>query len=368
MGGPQHWTRPGRPVFRPRARPGRHGHGSARTSAPTPARPRGKRVPRVAMPPSSRRPTATRSRSSRPRRRTGCRTSCRCATRGWPSRRSPTTGARRRSWPSTSPRRPRTDIIVQASGDAHLSNFGLFASPERTLVFDANDFDETLPGPWEWDVKRLAASMVIAGRANGFSAVQNREATMATVRGYRQWMARYAGMRLLDVWYASITDDDIREAAEATGMLARPDRGGAPRSGSRPSSARRAARRHACLRVADRGRRRPPGHPRRPAGDHPRRLRGRSGGPREGLHRLPGDDVREPARLPRALPVRRLRAQGRRRRERRDALLRPRPRGPRRERPAHPPGEGGDGVGHGAATSRRASTPTTASASSSASS
>jgi uncharacterized protein (DUF2252 family) len=115
---------------------------------------------------------------------------------------------------------PRSDILVQASGDAHLSNFGLFASPERTLVFDANDFDETLPGPWEWDVKRLAASIVIAGRANGFTAAQNRAATMATVRGYRQWMARYAGMRLLDVWYAQITDADIREAGEATGMLA----------------------------------------------------------------------------------------------------------------------------------------------------
>ena len=114
---------------------------------------------------------------------------------------------------------PRSDIIVQASGDAHLSNFGLFASPERTLVFDANDFDETLPGPWEWDVKRLAASIVIAGRANGFSAAQNRAATMATVRAYRQWMARYAGMRLIDVWYASITDADIREAGETTGLL-----------------------------------------------------------------------------------------------------------------------------------------------------
>ena len=99
---------------------------------------------------------------------------------------------------------PRTDILVQASGDAHLSNFGLFASPERTLVFDANDFDETLPGPWEWDVKRLAASMVIAGRSNGFSAAVNRDITMATVRAYRQWMARYATMRLLDVWYTSI--------------------------------------------------------------------------------------------------------------------------------------------------------------------
>jgi len=114
---------------------------------------------------------------------------------------------------------PRSDILVQASGDAHLSNFGLFASPERTLVFDTNDFDETLPGPWEWDVKRLAVSVVIAGRTNGFSAAQNREATMATVRGYRQWMARYATMRLLDVWYASITEADLREAGEATGLL-----------------------------------------------------------------------------------------------------------------------------------------------------
>jgi uncharacterized protein (DUF2252 family) len=114
---------------------------------------------------------------------------------------------------------PRTGIMVQASGDAHLSNFGLFASPERTLVFDANDFDETLPGPWEWDVKRLAASVVIAGRANGFSAAQNRAATMSTVRGYRQSMARYASMRLLEVWYARITDAAIREAAEATGFL-----------------------------------------------------------------------------------------------------------------------------------------------------
>ncbi len=114
---------------------------------------------------------------------------------------------------------PRTDILVQASGDAHLSNFGLFASPERTLVFDANDFDETLPAPWEWDVKRLAASVVIAGRARGFSAAQNRGAAMATVRSYRQWMARYAGMSLMAAWYASITEADIREATEATGRL-----------------------------------------------------------------------------------------------------------------------------------------------------
>ncbi len=109
---------------------------------------------------------------------------------------------------------PRTDIIVQASGDAHLSNFGLFASPERTLVFDANDFDETLPAPWEWDVKRLATSIVVAGRANGFTPAMNRSATMATVRAYREWMTRYASMRLIEVWYSAITEADIRAAAE----------------------------------------------------------------------------------------------------------------------------------------------------------
>ena len=107
---------------------------------------------------------------------------------------------------------PRSDIIVQASGDAHLSNFGLFASPERSLVFDSNDFDETLPGPWEWDVKRLAASIIIAARSNGFSAAEGRASAMATVAGYRNQMARYSGMRLLDIWYDQTTADDIENA------------------------------------------------------------------------------------------------------------------------------------------------------------
>src|SRR6476620_8486595 len=107
---------------------------------------------------------------------------------------------------------PRSDIIVQASGDAHLSNFGLFASPERTLVFDSNDFDETLPGPWEWDVKRLAASVVIAARGNGFTAAEGRTAVLASVRAYREQMAAYSGMRLLDIWYDQTTADDIGAA------------------------------------------------------------------------------------------------------------------------------------------------------------
>jgi len=123
---------------------------------------------------------------------------------------------------------PISGVTVQLSGDAHLLNFGLCASPERQLVFDANDFDETLPGPWEWDVKRLAASVVIAGRERGFSGVRNREAAMATVRSYRQWLARYAGLRLLDLKYKTITEADIRGAVEATGKLAG-SKGGARR-------------------------------------------------------------------------------------------------------------------------------------------
>jgi hypothetical protein len=111
---------------------------------------------------------------------------------------------------------PTTDIIVQASGDAHLSNFGVYASPERHIVFDANDFDETLPAPWEWDVKRLAASIVVAGRGNNFSVAENRAATMATVRSYREWMAKFAQMRLIDVWYSGVTEESIREAFETT--------------------------------------------------------------------------------------------------------------------------------------------------------
>jgi uncharacterized protein (DUF2252 family) len=107
---------------------------------------------------------------------------------------------------------PRSNITVQASGDAHISNFGLFASPERTLVFDSNDFDETLPGPWEWDVKRLAASVVIAARGNGFTAGEARTSVLAAVRAYREQMAAYSGMRLLDIWYDQTTADDIADA------------------------------------------------------------------------------------------------------------------------------------------------------------
>lgn len=97
---------------------------------------------------------------------------------------------------------PHTGLEAQLCGDAHLSNFGVFAAPERRIVFDLNDFDETLPGPFEWDVKRLAASFAVAGRERGLGDAERRRTTLAALRQYRGAMRRFAGMRDLDVWYA----------------------------------------------------------------------------------------------------------------------------------------------------------------------
>ncbi|MGW0791996.1 DUF2252 domain-containing protein [Streptomyces sp. NPDC002911] len=108
---------------------------------------------------------------------------------------------------------PDSGIRAQLCGDAHLLNFRLLASPERHLLFDINDFDETLPGPWEWDVKRLAASLVIAGRANGFSDKERGRIVRATVRSYREAMIRFADMRNLDVWYTRTDVDHLRAVA-----------------------------------------------------------------------------------------------------------------------------------------------------------
>jgi uncharacterized protein (DUF2252 family) len=104
---------------------------------------------------------------------------------------------------------PRSGVAVQLCGDAHLSNFGLFGSPERQLMFDINDFDETLPGPWEWDVKRLAASFEVAGRDLGFAPADRRAIAMAAVREYRERMQAAAGMRTLDAWYAHMSVDQV---------------------------------------------------------------------------------------------------------------------------------------------------------------
>ena len=108
-------------------------------------------------------------------------------------------------------RTPTSGIHVQAGGDAHLMNFGGFATPERHLVFDVNDFDETLPAPWEWDLKRLAASVTVAGRYRGFAKRKTTEATMAAVAGYRTHMALYAPMRALELWYQRIDASNVAE-------------------------------------------------------------------------------------------------------------------------------------------------------------
>ena len=105
---------------------------------------------------------------------------------------------------------PVSGLPVQACGDAHLSNFGIFGSAERRLVFDVNDFDETLPGPWEWDVKRLAASLEVAGRDNGFPTKQRRDIVLAAAASYRLAMRGFASMTNLEVWYARTDVEQLR--------------------------------------------------------------------------------------------------------------------------------------------------------------
>src|SRR5215207_3933160 len=105
---------------------------------------------------------------------------------------------------------PTSGVEVQLCGDAHLLNFGMYASPERALLFDLNDFDETLPGPWEWDVKRLAASFVVAGRDNGFDAADCRKAARASAASYRRRMAEFSEMGELEVWYSRVGEEEVR--------------------------------------------------------------------------------------------------------------------------------------------------------------
>ena len=110
---------------------------------------------------------------------------------------------------------PRAGLKVQLCGDAHLSNFGVFASPERQLLFDLNDFDETLPGPFEYDVKRMSASFTIAARNNGFSKADARDAALASVSAYREAMAEFAEMTTMEVWYAHLSEATLMAAIES---------------------------------------------------------------------------------------------------------------------------------------------------------
>ncbi len=107
---------------------------------------------------------------------------------------------------------PRTGLTVQLCGDAHLSNFGTFAAPDRSLIFSLNDFDETLPGPFEWDVKRMVASFAVAGRDRDFDTKQRRAINLAAAQSYRDAMRNLAGMSRLDVWYARLDIDEVRKA------------------------------------------------------------------------------------------------------------------------------------------------------------
>jgi uncharacterized protein (DUF2252 family) len=115
---------------------------------------------------------------------------------------------------------PTAGLDVQLCGDAHLSNFGVFGSPERTLLFDLNDFDETLPGPFEYDVKRMAASFTIAARNNGFSKSDATAATLASVTAYREAMSSFAKMRTLEIWYARLSEDDLMKGVRAAALAA----------------------------------------------------------------------------------------------------------------------------------------------------
>jgi uncharacterized protein (DUF2252 family) len=116
---------------------------------------------------------------------------------------------------------PATGLRVQLCGDAHLSNFGVFATPERKLVFDINDFDETYPGPWEWDLKRLAASAVVAGRENGFDDKLNRKLARSASKAYRQAMLRLSKVPILDVWYYHIEAVRVLEVLGQTSKNAK---------------------------------------------------------------------------------------------------------------------------------------------------
>ena len=150
---------------------------------------------------------------------------------------------------------PVAGLDAQLCGDAHLSNFGAFASPERMLLFDVNDFDETLPGPFEYDVKRMAASFEIAARNNGFTKADARAATLGSVRAYREAMAGFAQMGTMDIWYARLDEDELRASIQsAVAGMARQEKAAkkAEKAGQRAKAPKKAEKRAAKQEKADR--------------------------------------------------------------------------------------------------------------------
>jgi uncharacterized protein (DUF2252 family) len=143
---------------------------------------------------------------------------------------------------------PMAGLVVQLCGDAHLSNFGGFASPERQLLFGLNDFDETLPGPFEYDLKRMAASFTIAARNNGFTPADARAVTIESVKAYRLGMAEFAAMRTMDLWYAHMNEQDIqdrmRTVQEASNASPKPSKG---KTGKRKQGGSKASKADAAM-------------------------------------------------------------------------------------------------------------------------
>ena len=270
---------------------------------------------------------------------------------------------------------PTAGLDVQLCGDAHLSNFGVFASPERELVFDLNDFDETLPGPFEYDVKRMAASFTIAARNNGFSKADGRAATLASVKAYRESMAEFAEMRTMDIWYAHLSEQDLRARDGRRGRLRegrRPEAGDDRAEERGEGGAEGAhARQHAGALEARRARRRaiPDRQPAaggrsaaRPV-EEPRLLGGgaRGDGART-VPCVPGDAPRRSTPAAGAVRVGRHGPQGRGRRQCRHAGVHRPVAGSRRAGPLVPAGQGSDARRSSRITSRRAATSSPASA------
>ena len=271
---------------------------------------------------------------------------------------------------------PMAGLVVQLCGDAHLSNFGGFASPERELLFGLNDFDETLPGPFEYDLKRMAASFTIAARNNGFTPADARAVTVESVKAYRLGMAEFAAMRTLDIWYAHMTEHDIQDAMraveEASVAGAKPRKGksgqeeetgrlqgrqGRGRPGSRKRTREeqdapqgphpRQPRRVDQVR---RSRRRPPSHRQPTTRHHPAARPGGQlrddtrAGPEHGrgaVPRLQGHPQQQPPTTPGQIHHRRHGTQGGRRRQRRHPSVHGAAARPRQRRPPVPPGQGG---------------------------
>ena len=244
---------------------------------------------------------------------------------------------------------PRTGLHTQLCGDAHLSNFGGFAAPDRRMVFSLNDFDETLPGPFEWDVKRLVASFAVAGRDRGFDEKQRTEINREAVRSYRENVRTFAAMRNLDIWYTRLDVEELmsnlRSEAALKGAKAAEKRAEANLAKARTKDSMKAFKK--LTEIVD-------GEPRiradpplivpieEIAGDQVDRLRRV---PPQRHPQLPAHARGRPSQAARALPLRPRRPQGRGRRERRHARVDlPHGRAGRRGS-AVPPVQGGPAVG-----------------------